>query len=201
VVVFDSLEYGDYFYREYNAPEGYVIDETAYPFSITEDGQIVKAEMTNRKIQGTFELTKKDVTTGKLLPNAKFRIYDEDGKIVAEGVTDENGLVTFTLPYGKYSYQEYEAPVGYVLNDTRFPFEIKADGAIIKAVMTNAATQNAPEPEDQGKGDEIKNTDSDAPKTGDDTPLALYISLLVASGTGLVTTAYMCCKKKRNKSI
>jgi uncharacterized surface anchored protein len=199
VVVFDSLEYGDYFYREYNAPEGYVIDETAYPFSITEDGQVVKAEMTNRKIQGTLELTKKDVSTGELLPNAKFRIYDEDGNVVAEGVTDENGLAVFELTYGKYTYQEYEAPEGYVIDETRFPFEIKEDGEVVKAEMTNTAVEEAPVPEDQGQGEEITSTSvTSTPKTGDTAPLGLYLGLLGLSAAGIGAAVYVSRKKKRN---
>jgi LPXTG-motif cell wall-anchored protein len=197
VIVFDSLEYGDYFYREYNAPEGYVIDETAYPFSITEDGQVVKAEMTNRKIQGTLELTKKDVSTGELLPNAKFRIYDEDGNVVAEGVTDENGLAVFELTYGKYTYQEYEAPEGYVIDETRFPFEIKEDGEVVKAEMTNTAVEDAPTPEDQGQGEDITTVTS-TPKTGDTAPLGLYLGLLGLSAAGIGGAVYVSRKKKRN---
>ena len=125
VIVFDHLEYGDYFYREYDAPEGYVLDETAYPFSIKENGEIVKAEMTNRKIEGTLELTKKDVANCKAIPNAGFRIYDEEGNVVAEGKTDKNGVAVFKLTYVKYSYQEYDAPEGYQIDDSLFPFEIK----------------------------------------------------------------------------
>lgn len=47
---FPELEYGDYFYREFDAPAGYLIDEEAYPFAIREHHEVVKAEMTNQKI-------------------------------------------------------------------------------------------------------------------------------------------------------
>jgi uncharacterized surface anchored protein len=45
-----ELEYGSYFYQEFDAPEGYEIDDTMYAFSITEDGQVVSVVMTNEKI-------------------------------------------------------------------------------------------------------------------------------------------------------
>ena len=48
----------------------------------------------NQPITGKLELTKTDVADGKPLPNAGFRIKDEDGNIVATGVTDENGIAT-----------------------------------------------------------------------------------------------------------
>lgn len=200
VIVFDHLEYGDYFYREYDAPEGYVLDETAYPFSIKEDGEIVKAEMTNRKIEGTLELTKKDVANGKALPNAGFRIYDEEGNIVAEGKTDKNGVAVFKLTYGKYSYQEYDAPEGYQIDDSLFPFEIKKDGEIVKAEMTNQKKEEAPKPEDQGpKEDTPKPSNPDTPKTGDDTPVGLYLGLLGLSAVAVGGAVILGGKKKRKK--
>jgi len=50
VVKFTNLRYGEYFYREFDAPKGYILDEKAYPFSIKENGEIVKCQMTNTKI-------------------------------------------------------------------------------------------------------------------------------------------------------
>lgn len=50
VVTFEKLRTGDYFYREFDAPDGYILDENSYPFTIKEDGEIVKCQMTNTKI-------------------------------------------------------------------------------------------------------------------------------------------------------
>lgn len=137
-VTFGPLEYGKYFFQEFDAPEGYVIDETLFPFEIKEDGEIVKCKMTNKKITGQLEITKVDVSDGKLLPNTTFAIYDESGKeVVVKGKTDSNGIAKFKLDYGKYYYQEIEAPEGYMIDQTKFPFEIKTDGEIIKCKMTN----------------------------------------------------------------
>lgn len=93
--------------------------------------------MTNEKITGKIILTKSDVSNGKLLPNCKIAILDKDGNTVFTGVTDENGVIEFTLPYGKYFYQELEAPEGYVIDTTPYSFEIKENGEIVKANMTN----------------------------------------------------------------
>ncbi|MEN1939136.1 SpaA isopeptide-forming pilin-related protein, partial [Paenibacillus sp. 102] len=67
------------------------------------------------------------------LPGAEFTIYDEQGKEVVKGKTDEKGIAKFEkLPYGKYTYKETFAPEGYLINEETFPFEIKQDGEIIK---------------------------------------------------------------------
>ena len=134
---FGPLKPGKYYYQESGAPEGYVLDDTLYPFEVKENGEIVKCTMTNKPIKGTLEITKVDISDGKLLPNAHFRIYDENKNQVVKGVTDSNGIAKFELGYGKYYYQEYDAPVGYQLDDTLFPFEIKTDGEIVKCRMTN----------------------------------------------------------------
>ena len=60
-----------------------------------------------------------------------------EGNTVAEGYTDENGVATFTLRYGKYTYQEFDAAPGYLLDETKYEFEIKENGEIVKANMTN----------------------------------------------------------------
>lgn len=133
-----ELGYGKYYYQEFDAPEGYVLDNRLYPFEIKENGEIVKAHMTNEKIKGTMELSKVDISNGMLIPNAKFKIYKEDKKtVVVKGMTDQNGIAKFNLEYGKYYYQEYDAPNGYILDESLFPFEIKINGDIVKCQMTN----------------------------------------------------------------
>lgn len=133
-----ELEYGKYYFQEFDAPNGYVIDETLFPFEIKENGEIVKCIMTNKKIEGELEITKVDISDGKLLPDTTFAIYNETGKkVVVKGKTDDNGMAKFKLPYGKYFYQEIEAPKGYLIDQTKFPFEIKTNGEIIKCKMTN----------------------------------------------------------------
>ncbi len=44
-----QLQYGTYTYEEFDAPDGYRMDTTPHEFEITEDGQIVKAVMTNER--------------------------------------------------------------------------------------------------------------------------------------------------------
>ena len=185
----DKVLAGDYFVREKTAPEGFKLDENAYFFEITEDGKIIDVEneagigFINQPIVGKLELTKKDVANGKLLPDAGFRIKDEQGNIVATGTTDRNGIATFVLRYGKYTYQEYAAPDGYEIDTKEYPFEIKEDGQIIKATMTN-----------EKKPKETITT----PKTGDDSNVEVWIGLSVVSAVG-VAIFYVLTMKKNKK--
>lgn len=45
-----TLRYGKYTYQEFDPLDGYQPDETEYPFEIKEDGETIKAEMTNERI-------------------------------------------------------------------------------------------------------------------------------------------------------
>ena len=132
-----ELGYGKYYYQEVKAPEGYVLDEKLYPFDIKTNGEIIKAKVENKKISGKLEITKTDISDGKLLPNAGFKIYDDKKNLVTEGKTNEEGIATFELGYGKYYYQEVKAPEGYVLDEKLYPFEVKVNGEVIKVEMKN----------------------------------------------------------------
>ena len=48
-VEFD-LEFGTYYYQEFDAPEGYEVNDEKYEFTITEDGQVLSVIMTNKAI-------------------------------------------------------------------------------------------------------------------------------------------------------
>lgn len=141
----DDLKYGGYFLYESQNPDGYIKDDGYYYFEITKKDETVEVEnqagvgFVNQPIRGDLEITKKDIVDGKLLPNAGFRIKDEDGNTVVEGYTDENGIAKFKLRYGKYTYEEFDAPDGYLIDTTPHSFEITEDGQIIKAEMTNEA--------------------------------------------------------------
>jgi len=50
MIVIDDLKYGKYYILEKEAPEGYILSEEKMFFEILEDGEIVKATMTNEKV-------------------------------------------------------------------------------------------------------------------------------------------------------
>lgn len=137
-LVFSDLDYGTYYFQEFDAPEGYVIDESLFEFKITEDGVTKNEKMTNKPIEGDIIIKKTDISTGEALPETGIRIYDADKKVIFEGKTDENGYLEFdNLRYGTYYYQEYDAPEGYVIDETLHEFKILENGKVVMAEMTN----------------------------------------------------------------
>lgn len=178
----DNLRYNGYFLHEKEAPSGFVKDDGYYYFEIRTDGEVVTVEnkegvgFTNAPGTGDVYITKTDITDGKPLANVGFRIRNEAAEVVAEVYTDKDGLAKFTLRTGKYTYQEIAAPEGYILDSTVYPFEIKEDGDIIKATVTNT-----PIPE--------------TPQTGDHTNIVMLMALLLLSGVGIATTVAI--KKRR----
>ncbi len=48
---FEQLPIGTYYFQEFDAPDGYRLDETPLKFEIKEDGKVVKCEMTNQKLE------------------------------------------------------------------------------------------------------------------------------------------------------
>ena len=134
---FSDIPYGEWIVRELQPAPSFVLNETSYPVTVSEDQQLVVIEVENRHIYGELEITKTDLVDGKPLPNAGFRIRNEAGEVVEEGYTDENGIARFQLQYGTYTYEEFDAPDGYQMDTTPHAFEITEDGQIVKAVMTN----------------------------------------------------------------
>lgn len=117
-----QLAIGKYFYREISAPDIYEIDDTLYPFEITENDDIVKAEMTNKKKSGSIKVTK--TTTGNLnIEGIKFfatGISDTNKDLKFEATTDENGVAMFDkLVIGKYVITEdgSTVPAAYLVAD------------------------------------------------------------------------------------
>ncbi|PEE67971.1 VaFE repeat-containing surface-anchored protein [Bacillus thuringiensis] len=132
-----DLAYGKYSFVEKASPNGYVLVKEPIVFEIKEHGKIIELLAVNHLIKGDLEITKVDVADGNnKLPNTEFTIYNEAGKEVVKGKTDDKGIAKFEkLPFGKYTYKETVAPKGYVLNEETFSFEIKENGQIIKHIV------------------------------------------------------------------
>ena len=159
---FENIPYGVWLVRELASPAGYVLSDEIFEVQITGNNVVIElGNLKNKPVTGELELTKLDVSTGEPLPNAGFRIKDAEGNTVVEGYTDEYGIARFTLGYGEYTYEEFSAPEGHLLDTTPHAFAITEDGQIVKAEMANERIPEKPE----------------TPKTGDGSSLTLWLGL------------------------
>lgn len=135
-VIIEDLKVGKYYIVEKSPATGYVLNNEKVYFEIKDNGEIVKANMTNKPITGKLEFTKNDLSTDEPLPNTLIEIYNDKDELVFSGKTDDEGkIVIEELRYGKYYIIEKEAPEGYTLNTEKMWFEILEDGEIIKSTM------------------------------------------------------------------
>ncbi|PEP54429.1 collagen-binding protein [Bacillus wiedmannii] len=145
-----DLRPGDYQFIETQAPEHYVLDETAIPFTI-ERSQTEKITVTGKNMlkKGSVELTKiDDIDTDTKLANAVFNLLDADGEIVEEGLKTnaEGKIVVENLRPGTYKFIETVAPEHYDLNKKPIEFTIKkSQTETLHVTAKNALTKGAVE--------------------------------------------------------
>ena len=136
--VFSDLPLGSYSYQEISAPEGYVVDSTKYPITITASALNITATRTNALGKASVEISKVDTDSKSPLQNAGFRLYDASGSQVAEGYTDANGKLMFAnLKLGSYTCKEFQAPTGYELDETAFPATLNQNEQVLKVTREN----------------------------------------------------------------
>ena len=136
--VFSDLPLGSYTYQEISAPEGYVVDDTKYPITITTETLNITETRTNALAKGSLTINKTDADTGKALAGVTYRLYDASGNKVADVTTGTDGKAVFTdLPLGSYTYQEVSAQEGYVVDDTKYQITITTETLNIIETRTN----------------------------------------------------------------
>ena len=94
--------------------------------------------------KGSLTINKVDAETGKALSGVTYRLFDANGKKVADMTTGADGKAVFKdLPQGKYSYQEISAPSGYVVDNTKYQITITATALNITHKRTNALAKGS----------------------------------------------------------
>ena len=137
-LTFTDLKLGSYTCKEFQAPAGYELDETAFPITLNQNGQILRVTRENKLITGSIEILKVDADTKQPLAGVVYRLFDSEGNKIADGTTDANGKVTFdTLKPGKYSYQEIRTVDGYQLDDTKYDFSLTSENLNVKVTREN----------------------------------------------------------------
>lgn len=207
-----QLAIGKYFYREISAPDIYEIDDTPYPFEITENDDIVKAEMTNKKKSGSIKVTK--TTTGNLnIEGIKFfatGISDTNKDLKFEATTNENGVAMFDkLVIGKYTVTEdgSTVPAAYLTADEQevtveynetaeVAFENIEKTGEIKVTKTTVGNINVSGITFNLRGTSDSGRDIDIPAVTDENGVAIFSEIPIGTYTiyedeKTVPTAYL----------
>ncbi|WP_283675689.1 SpaA isopeptide-forming pilin-related protein [Clostridium perfringens] len=141
-ITVNNLEAGNYTWVEVEAIDHYNKIDKKYDFNIYKDGQLEKIDVANTVKTGELDFTKTDVTTGDTIDGAKVKItgLEPQNKHINIEFTSSKEGNKFTLPEGKYTFEEILAPEGYRINKEVGTFEIK-DGEITKANLKDERKQ------------------------------------------------------------
>ena len=143
-LTFSGLRLGSYTYKEFKAPDGYVLNDTAYSAVLNKNGQVLKVTRENTPVKGSIEILKVDADTKQPLAGVVFRLFDANGNKIADGTTDTTGKVTFSgLRLGKYFYQEISSLDGYVLDETKYDFILTTANLNIKVTRENVPAKGS----------------------------------------------------------
>ena len=193
-----------YFVKESKAPEGYQLDENAYYFAITEDGQVAVVEngeagrgFTNEAYRGNLKITK-DSSDGRK-DGFAFEVKSADGSYCETFTSPKSGVIEVKgLRIGIYTVTEISnrASKDYIIPDAA-TVEIKADETATVQFFNEkpekpATPDNPDNPKTPSNPSTPSNPDKAVPQTGDDNFIFLYGGLLALAviGGGLFAAAY-----------
>lgn len=187
-----------YFVKESKAPEGYQLDENAYYFEITEDGQVAVVEngeagrgFTNEAYRGNLKITK-DSSDGRK-DGFAFEVKSTDGSYCETFTSPKSGVIEVKgLRVGIYTVTEISnrASKDYIIPDAA-TVEIKAnETATVQFFNEKPEKPAAPDNPDNPKTP--SNPNKAVPQTGDDNFIFLYGGLLALAviGGGLFSVVY-----------
>ncbi|EHK2348838.1 Cys-Gln thioester bond-forming surface protein [Clostridium perfringens] len=141
-ITVNNLEASNYTWVEVEAIDHYNKVDKKYDFNIYKDGQLEKIDVANTVKTEELDFSKTDVTTGDSIDGAKVKItgLEPQNKHINIEFTSSKEGNKFTLPEGKYTFEETLAPEGYRINKEVGTFEIK-DGEITKANLKDERKQ------------------------------------------------------------
>lgn len=197
---FEDIRYGKYLIKELSCGEEFVMCEDVFEVDISENGQVVKITVINKRISGKVQVVKLNSKDhNEKLSGAVFELYlDVNKNGVFDVGTDtwygklsetESGIYTLDgLGYNGYFLFESAAPEGFQKDDRYFYFKIKTDNELITIENeSGVGFVNEPVP---GSPDT-----PDSPQTGDNSNIWLW--LLIACGSlGILITILFINKKK-----
>lgn len=194
---FEDIRYGKYLIKELSCGEEFVMCEDVFEVDISENGQVVKITVINKRISGKVQVVKLNSKDhSEKLSGAVFELYlDVNKNGVFDVGTDtlygklsetEAGIYTLDgLGYNGYFLFESAAPEGFQKDDRYFYFKIKTDYELITIENeSGVGFVNEPVPESP-----------DSPQTGDNSNIWLWF-LIACGSLGILITILFINKKK-----
>ena len=179
----EDLVYDGYFVKEKVTPEGFVLDENTYYVFIDTDGETYEVEneagkgFLNEAMKGSLKIVK--TTDDGKVEGFAFRVQGANGYDMTF-TTDENGEIFIeNLRIGEYVVTELE-------NEASKGYKI-ADPVTVTLVLDETLTVNV----------HNNKITVDIPKTGDDSPLVLWLVLTAIGAVGVTGSAIFYFKKVR----
>lgn len=153
---FSKVPIGKYIIKETKAPSGYYLSDKIVNVEVKENNETEKTDLILKVDEDlvygavVFEDEKIPVipTKGKIviekidendnyLEGAEFTLYDDQGLVIKNGITDADGLLSFIdIPLGTYELKETRAPEGYLISEKDIFINIENDDIQIH-VFTN----------------------------------------------------------------
>lgn len=166
----DALVEGAYYYREVQALDGYILDESKHAFTLilgntelnTMDVNKENPDI-NRLYKTRLQLIKSDSADRDIvLSGVVFELYNDKDELMGIYTTDENGrIIVDDLPYGSYYFKETRAADGYQIDTSKQSFLAASEGMLLE--VTN---EKIPE----------------TPQTGDTVPVGLLTGIAFLFG-------------------
>lgn len=119
---------GTYYYREKEAPDGYVVNPTTYEFTISNKGLVSEKHGIVYDVVDNYtkaEFLKVDSVTGKAIKGAELELTDADGNVIDSWISAEKAHRINRLPEGEYTLTELAPPAGY------------QGGGVVKCILEN----------------------------------------------------------------
>ena len=179
----DALCEGEYYYKEVQTIDGYILDTTRKNFTLSLGNTELNTMDVNKEnpdvnklYKARLQLTKSDsADSNVVLSGVEFQLYNEKDELMGTYVTDESGrIIIDDLPYGSYYFVETKTADGYVIDTS--PHRFTADTETMNLDVTNTK-----QPE--------------TPKTGDSDPVGMLIALIA----GAFSFGIMCFRLQKRK--
>ena len=188
-----DLAYGEYEIKQVSNGIGYRKDNEVYKVTIDANNQNPVLTLNNYLIRNTISINKKACKDKDCLAekDAVFGIYDKNGNLVNNIVTDEEGKTSILLGYGSYTIKQSKGLDGYSLasdyTDKIVDEESVHQSDLFNYLIKKEEKKVLKTPEEKIQKEEIEEEVLDVPDTKvDGNWLLIFISEIVQLFTSVL---------------